>query len=41
MGYFSRLVLEIEEENTELKIENEKLKQENLKLKKKLHIKGE
>ncbi len=41
MGYFSRLVLEVQEENTALKIENEKLKQENNKLKKILHIKGE
>ena len=41
MGYFSRLVLEVQEENIALKIENEKLKQENNKLKKILHIKGE
>lgn len=41
MGYFSRLVLEVQEKNIALKIENEKLKQENEKLKKILHIKGE
>ncbi len=41
MGYFSRLVLEVQEENIALKIENEKLKEENKKLKKKLNIEGE
>lgn len=41
MGYFSSLVLEVQEENIALKIEIEKLKEENNRLKKALKLKGE